>query len=81
METRDELPDKEQKAYTNGEVTVLWQPSKCIHSGVCARGLPAVFNPRERPWIKIHGAPTEVIKAQVNRCPSGALSLKKDTAS
>ncbi len=62
------------KHYTNGEVTVVWEPGRCIHSTVCFRGLPTVFNPRERPWVKIDGAETERIVEQVKACPSGALS-------
>jgi uncharacterized Fe-S cluster protein YjdI len=62
------------KNYSNGEVTVVWQPSKCIHSAICFRGLPNVFNPRNRPWVTIEkGQTVEVIK-QVKACPSGALS-------
>lgn len=77
MENRSERREEMIKEYSNGEVTVIWEPSKCKHSGVCARGLPAVFNPKEKPWIRIHSAPTEAIKTQVNRCPSGALSWKE----
>ncbi|MBC7892958.1 MAG: (4Fe-4S)-binding protein [Sphingobacteriaceae bacterium] len=62
------------KHYSNGDVTVVWEPSKCIHSTLCFQGLPQVFNPRERPWIKIEGAGTERIVEQVKACPSGALS-------
>lgn len=62
------------KKYTNGEVTVVWQPDKCIHSTLCFTGLPKVFNPRERPWITPEGAATQQIIDQVKRCPSGALS-------
>jgi len=36
--------------------------------------LPEVFDPDEKPWIKAEGADTDTIKAQINECPSGALS-------
>jgi len=60
--------------YTNGEITVVWQPGLCIHSGICRRGLPDVFQPKERPWVKVKNATTEAIAEQVSHCPSGALS-------
>jgi uncharacterized Fe-S cluster protein YjdI/CDGSH-type Zn-finger protein len=63
------------KHYTNGEVTIVWQPSKCIHSTVCFRGLPGVFDPRRRPWITPEGVASEAIIDQVKKCPSGALSI------
>jgi uncharacterized Fe-S cluster protein YjdI len=65
-----------EKEYNNGEITVLWQPDKCIHCGNCAKGLPQVFKPREKPWIQMGNASSEDIKAQVAKCPSGALSMK-----
>ena len=63
------------RKYTNGEVTVVWKPELCIHSTRCFRGLPAVFDPRKRPWVTMSGAPTSDIIAQVEQCPSGALSI------
>lgn len=63
------------KKYSNGEVTVVWEPSKCIHAGNCVRGLPEVFNAKAKPWIKIDGADTQSIINQVKDCPSGALSI------
>lgn len=68
--------------YTNGEVTVVWKPNTCIHSTLCWKGLIDVFNPRERPWIKMDGATTERIIEQVRQCPSGALSyfINKEVA-
>ena len=62
------------KEYTNGTVTVVWQPEKCIHSERCYKGLPAVFDPKGRPWVKIDGATSKAILDQVRQCPSGALS-------
>jgi uncharacterized Fe-S cluster protein YjdI len=63
------------KHYTNGEITVVWQPERCAHSGICARGLGLVFNPKRRPWIELEHADSATIAAQVAQCPSGALSL------
>ncbi|MES2560322.1 MAG: (4Fe-4S)-binding protein [Bacteroidota bacterium] len=62
------------KKYTNGEVTIIWKNAQCIHSSICWKGLNSVFNPKERPWIKPEGAPTQAIVEQVKKCPSGALS-------
>ncbi|MCO4292299.1 (4Fe-4S)-binding protein [Solitalea sp. MAHUQ-68] len=70
-----------KKEYTNGEVTVVWQNGKCIHSRVCFTGLPSVFDPSHRPWISIHGATTQEIIDQVKKCPSGALSYYMNDAS
>lgn len=68
------MPLKTHK-YTNGEITILWQPELCKHSGICFRGLGEVFDPRRRPWIDMSKAKTERIIEQVKKCPSGALSL------
>jgi uncharacterized Fe-S cluster protein YjdI len=67
-------PENIKKEYTNGEVTVVWQSGKCIHSGNCVRNNPGVFQPREKPWIKIEGSSTEKIIDTVKKCPSGALT-------
>ena len=64
------------KEYSNGELTIVWEPEKCIHSGICVKTLPRVYRPTERPWIKIENATTEQLIAQVNQCPSKALSYK-----
>lgn len=65
-----------EKEYKVGDTTVIWNPDKCIHSAVCAKGLPAVFKPREKPWVQTDGASEDEIRAQVQKCPSKALSLK-----
>ncbi|WP_018621122.1 (4Fe-4S)-binding protein [Spirosoma luteum] len=72
-----ETPDI-TKTYTNGEITVVWKPSVCIHSKVCWTQLSQVFNPKERPWVKMDGASTERIAEQVDRCPSKALSYYRN---
>jgi uncharacterized Fe-S cluster protein YjdI len=65
------------KRYSNGEITVVWQPSLCVHSAICARGLPKVFDPRRRPWVILDGHSTEQIVDQVEACPSGALAIER----
>ena len=69
------------KEYTNGETTIVWEAEKCIHSGICVKGLPKVFQPKERPWIKIDAATTDALVSQVKQCPSGALSYYMNNGS
>ncbi|MGB4448439.1 hypothetical protein SDC9_02216 [bioreactor metagenome] len=71
------MPDQNIKEYSNGEVTVLWDASKCIHSANCVKNLPEVFKPKEKPWVQMENSTSENIISTVNKCPSGALSLKK----
>ena len=69
--------DKEiKKEYSSNEVTVVWKPGLCIHSAMCVKGLPEVFNTKNKPWINIEGASGIEIVNQVKQCPSGALSIK-----
>jgi len=63
-----------EKTYSNGEITIIWKPGICIHSGKCVQGLREVFNVSARPWINIDGAIPNRISKQVEQCPSGALS-------
>lgn len=64
--------------YKNDNITVIWQPSLCQHSGICFKGLPQVFDPRRRPWIEMDESDSESITEQVKKCPSGALSYVID---
>ena len=63
--------------YPKGEITVVWQPDLCIHSAICFKGLRSVFDPSRKPWIDTSQAETQQIIDQVNKCPSGALSIRK----
>lgn len=68
--------EKIVKEYSNGEITVVWKPGQCIHSGICLRGLPEVFNLKQRPWVDMSAASSEEIVNLVRECPSKALSIK-----
>ena len=63
------------KEYSNGELTIVWKPSKCIHSGECVKALPNVYKPKEKPWITIENATNLELKEQIKKCPSGALDF------
>jgi uncharacterized Fe-S cluster protein YjdI len=68
----------ETHEYANGEVTLLWKPKLCIHSAVCVRTLPNVYDPKARPWISSENATGVELIAQIAKCPSGALSIKEN---
>ena len=60
--------------YTNGEITIVWKPGVCQHSGNCVRALPNVYKPKDRRWIQMENATTAQLLQQLPTCPSGALS-------
>jgi uncharacterized Fe-S cluster protein YjdI len=62
------------KHYSNDDLTIVWKPSKCIHAAECVKALPQVYNPNEKPWLKIGNATSDELKSQIASCPSGALS-------
>lgn len=71
-----EEPAEKTLKYSNEDITVLWRPELCKHSGRCVTQLPQVFNLKTRPWINAHGADSQTIIDQVNRCPTGALAIE-----
>lgn len=70
--------DKNNRDYSNGEITVHWQPDKCIHATICYVRLRKVFDPGRRPWIRMDKGTTEEIINIVNQCPTDALTYTRD---
>ena len=69
------------KKYKKDELTILWEPKKCIHSAICVKELPQVYDPKAKPWIKPENASVDQLRAQIDKCPSGALSYLKNEIS
>jgi uncharacterized Fe-S cluster protein YjdI len=67
---------KRLQVYETPDVTVTFDPNVCQHTGVCLRGLPAVFDVREKRWVRPEKASAAEVIAQVARCPSGALQIR-----
>mgnify|MGYP000489331404 CR=1 FL=1 len=64
------------KAYTGERIEVTFDPARCLHAAECVRGLPQVFDTRQRPWIQPDGADPATVAEVVRRCPSGALHYR-----
>jgi uncharacterized Fe-S cluster protein YjdI len=64
--------------YKSKDITIIWEPNKCTHSANCVKALPKVYNPKERPWLKIENAKTQELINQINTCPSKALTYKNN---
>ena len=71
----DRPPDDNRlgRAYAAPEVTVFYDRGRCRHYAECVRGLPQVFDPTRRPWIRADLADPNTIAEVVRRCPTGAL--------
>jgi uncharacterized Fe-S cluster protein YjdI len=63
--------------YSNGEITVTYDPEICTHAGRCVKGLPGVFDAKKKPWVDVDAASAEEIEAQVGKCPSRALGFMR----
>jgi uncharacterized Fe-S cluster protein YjdI/CDGSH-type Zn-finger protein len=66
------------RRYETDALTVLWDAQRCIHTGICLRALPEVFDVRARPWVRMENASTDAIVAAVEKCPTGALRYECD---
>jgi uncharacterized Fe-S cluster protein YjdI len=65
-----------RKKYTARDIVVSYDARLCIHAARCVRGLPAVFDPEARPWIRPDQAEASAIAEVVRRCPTGALAYE-----
>ena len=66
-----------RKGYRSERIVVSFDPERCIHARYCVRGLPEVFDPSERPWVRPDRAKAEHVAEVVMRCPTGALQFER----
>ena len=66
------------RTYENQRIRVTFDAARCIHSGMCLRGSPTVFDTNAKPWINVDGAEAAAIAATIRECPSGALRYESD---
>ena len=67
---------KPLQTYEGPGIAVTFDTNVCQHTGICVRGLPAVFDVKRKRWIRPELASPEEVAAQVARCPSGALQYR-----
>ncbi|BCG59761.1 GNAT family N-acetyltransferase [Paenibacillus sp. URB8-2] len=67
----------EQKVYYGKDINVIFNSEVCIHSGICVKGFPAVFNLSKRPWVDPDTATADEIAQHIDKCPSGALTYTR----
>jgi uncharacterized Fe-S cluster protein YjdI/CDGSH-type Zn-finger protein len=67
---------KKIQEYSNGKITVRFDPNICMHSGVCVHGLPPVFDVNRPRWIDVNAEAVDKIVDQIKKCPSGALTYE-----
>ena len=61
--------------FSNEDITVTYEPCRCIHAEKCAKELSEVFRTSVIPWSNLEGSETDRVIEQVKRCPSGALQF------
>jgi CDGSH-type Zn-finger protein/uncharacterized Fe-S cluster protein YjdI len=70
------MPQSKIHRYEGANVVVTWDAARCIHAAECVRGLPAVFDPKAKPWIAPDAAASaQALAATIAHCPTGALKL------
>lgn len=66
-----------KRTYETDRIRVHWNSERCIHTAICLKTLPQVFDVRKRPWIEIEAAEADDIAQAIEKCPTGALSYTR----
>jgi len=72
----------ESQKYEGKDITIHFDPDRCIHSGRCVHGLPDVFRANtEGAWIHPDKADADTLAKLIETCPSGALFYTRKESS
>jgi uncharacterized Fe-S cluster protein YjdI len=66
-----------KRDYETTQIRVHWDSDRCIHTAICLKTLPQVFDTRKRPWVTIDAAKADEIADAVEKCPTGALTYER----
>ena len=66
-----------RRTYDNGRIRILWDSSRCIHTGLCLKLGEGVFDTTRRPWVDMSLSSDETIISTIETCPSGALRYER----
>lgn len=61
----------------DNEIEVTYDVNRCIHVQACVEGLPDVFDPDARPWIRPDEADADEVASVITDCPTGALQFER----
>jgi uncharacterized Fe-S cluster protein YjdI len=64
------------QSYETDAIVVTFDPDVCMHSAVCLRALPEVFDVSRPRWIRLEQAEAADVAYAVRQCPSGALQFR-----
>jgi CDGSH-type Zn-finger protein/uncharacterized Fe-S cluster protein YjdI len=63
--------------YRGENIEISYDVARCIHAAECVKRLPAVFDPKRKPWIDADAAGVEEVANTVQACPTGALGYQR----
>jgi uncharacterized Fe-S cluster protein YjdI/CDGSH-type Zn-finger protein len=67
------MASRRLQTYSTEQITVTFDPTRCIHAAECIRAQPEVFDSGRRRWIRPELGTADAIADAVHRCPTGAL--------
>jgi uncharacterized Fe-S cluster protein YjdI/CDGSH-type Zn-finger protein len=67
------MASRRLQTYSTEQITVTFDPTRCIHAAECIRAQPEVFDSRRRRWIRPELGTPDGIAEAVHHCPTGAL--------